>query len=100
MQIYDSADVTGDGAAHTLASALGFSSSAPARAKWFQITTVANTSGVTARVGSANIGAARGIPVAGGQFAPPISQEVDFYDLQHIYYFLGAGDTASVAYAL
>ncbi len=101
MQIYDGVDVTGDGAIHTLASALGFTAAQTARAKMILVQAV-SVGSTAARVGSASISTSRGQPInsAGAQFAPPVAQDVDFYDLQKIYYLAANGDTLAISYAL
>ncbi len=101
MQIYDAADVTGDGSRHTLASVFGFAAGATARAKFILVQAV-SVSSTSARVGSASISTTRGQPVnnGGAQFEPPIAQGVDFYDLQNIYYLAANGDTLAISYGI
>jgi len=95
MQIITPADITGDGAVHTLASIPG----APKKCKWFQFTglTIGSTPG---RLGDANISTSRGItiPSGGGQVVYPIAIAMEFYDLTEIYYLLQSSDTAQAAF--
>jgi hypothetical protein len=97
MQLYTPADVTGDGAAHTLASIPG----APQLCKWFQVTGI-NIGAQSLRIGDAGVSATRGTPVGpgGAQFSPPVSfVAMEFYDLNAIYFLLATGDTMSLTCA-
>lgn len=93
MQLYDAADVTGDGAIHTISSALG----GLKYAKWFQVQAV-SVGAVAVRVGSASITATRGAVVGpgGSQFAPTVAEMTNFYDLTKIYYLAQVGDQVSI----
>ncbi len=94
MQIYDAADVAGDGAIHTISSALGNLK----YAKWFQVQAV-SVGAVAARVGSSNISATRGaVCAAGGSlFYPTVAEMTNYYDLTKIYYLVQSGDTVSIS---
>ncbi len=100
MIITDAVDYTGTGVAVTLASVLGLSAATSAMAKWFQISVVTQTTSTFARVGSSSITTGRGIPILGGQFVPPISEQTTSYDLRNIYILVQATDIVSVAYAI
>ncbi len=94
MQIYDAADIAGDGAIHTISSALGNLKNA----KWVQVQAV-SIGAVAARVGSASITATHGAIVGpgGAQFFPAIAEMTNFYDLTKIYYLVQSGDTVSIS---
>lgn len=83
------AQITGDGATHTLASAIGTIT----KCKWFQIL---NSGGGTLNVGGAETDATHGYPVAAtsANFQPPIALAMDFYDLTAIKYWLTTAETA------
>ncbi len=90
------ADITGDGAIHSLADILGIK-----QCKWFQVSavTVASTA---ARVGDANIAlSTQGFPIGsgGGVFAPPIAVGTTGYDLEQWYVIAASNDKLSVACA-
>ena len=93
MKVYTPADVTGDGAAHTLASLFGITA-----AKWVNGVAVSVAS-TAARVGDVNVSASRGIPIpaGGGQLVPPIAEISSFYDLNLLYYLVQVGDTVSLS---
>lgn len=98
MQIYDAADATGDGSAHTLASFFtGFKT-----AKWFQITAVAVADDTKPiRVGGSAVGGTRGVAVyAKGNFQTPTVADLgSLYDLESIYVRAETNDKFSVAVA-
>jgi hypothetical protein len=79
--------ITGDGATHTLASAVGIN-----KCKWFQIL---NESGGTVNIGGPETSVGNGYPVAvqSGQFQPPIAIAMEEYDLAAIYYYISNLDT-------
>ncbi len=101
MQLLTPADITGDGAAHTLASVTGLNCT---KCKWFQFTGISIADSATpGRLGDANVSLTdRGItiPAGGGQFSPPIALMSDLYDLEKIYYILAVDDTAQLAVAV
>lgn len=90
-------DYVGTGHQVTLASILGVT-----KCKWFQVTgtSIASTAG---RVGDSTIEAdGGGFPIitSGGQFAPPIASQFEFYDLEQWYIILVTADTARIGCAL
>ena len=103
MQLITPTDITGDGAAHTLASVAGIDA-----CKWFQFTGISIAdSSVPGRLGDSNVAldvvspvtTGRGItiPAGGGQSCPPIALMSDRYDLTKIYFILAVGDVAQFA---
>lgn len=100
MQPYTPQDLTGDGAAHTLASLLGIN-----RCRWFQVSGI-TSAGVATRVGGSNVAlgtsspavSGSGFPITGGgsQFAPPVSLNNEVYDLEQWYIIIPSGDKVSV----
>ena len=96
MQPITVADVTGDGARHTLASALGVT-----QCKWFQVSAVSVAS-TPARVGDADVSSSEGFPIGsgGGVFAPPIALAMDLYDLTKWYYIAANSDTLAIGCAI
>ncbi len=85
------ANITGDGATHTIASIAGLPVS---KCKWFQIL---NGTGGTLNIGGPETDATHGYPILGAtaaNFQPPIAFTMDLYDLAAINYYLGMGDTA------
>ncbi len=92
-----SADVTGDGAAHTLASVLGVT-----QCKWFQVSAVTIAS-TAARVGDADVAlTSEGFPIGGGGgvFAPPIALPMSFYDLTQWYFIAANNDKLAIGCAV
>lgn len=90
---FKSFNLTGDGAAHTLASAAGIT-----KCKWFQLYCGSGTM----TVGGSDTDGTHGLPVVatGAQFAPPFAQSMEFYNLDEIYYFLSNTDTGVLLCAL
>lgn len=89
-----SVKVTGDGAVHTFASALGVTKS-----KWVQAS-LATTNVSPVFVGGAEVSTTPGVtgfPLTSayipGQFFPAISEISNFYQLDLSYYWAAAGDT-------
>jgi len=95
MQITSVVDFTGDGTAHPLSDYAGI-----VAATWFQLTYV--TGSGTARIGDKNITSTRGIPIAAGnaQFAPPVAQAYNPYELEKIYVLVTTGDKVSLGFAI
>ena len=94
MKVYSLPDVTlATGAAQAVSA-----TSQPC--KWYQINGV--TVGTTGRCGDANVGAARGAPIKsdGGQFAPPVAELENPYDLKDVYIIGTAADVYSVIYGV
>lgn len=89
-------NITGDGAAHTLAALTG---GAILKCKWFQL----RCNSGTMTVGGSNTDGTHGMPVdagGGSQFSPPFSQSQEFYNLENIYAFLSNADTGVLLCAL
>lgn len=87
-------DVTGTGTTVALASV-------PYGARWVQVNQISNISGVTARIGDANTGANRGLPIyaQGGQFLPASPEtHGNNYVLTGLYVYVGSGDVIAIAY--
>lgn len=99
MQIYSAADYTaGSTGVVSLATILGVTSQL---CKWFQITTLA-TNAAAVRIGDANVGVARGIPIlpTGASFAPPVAEPSARYELCGMSLYMVSGDKVSVAWAV
>ncbi len=86
------ANITGDGDAHTLASVAGLTVN---QCKWFQLL---NSGGGTLNVGGPETDATHGYPVpaTGANFQPPMAQSMEFYDLAAITYWLTNAETAVI----
>jgi hypothetical protein len=93
MNLYTLPDITATGSAQALSA-----TSQPC--KWFQVTGVSVAS--TIRIGGPNVSASRGAIIygAGSQFAPPVAQFTETYDLMNVYILGTASDTVSVLYAV
>ncbi len=77
-------NVTGTGATLAIAdAALGV----PKMCKWFQFL---NVDGAVLTIGGSDVDATHGYPITatGANFQPPMSQSMEFYDLEATYFFL------------
>lgn len=82
------ADIAGDNAVHQIALSQ--------QARWIQFTV---TGTGTVRVGDSNVGASRGIPVAGGSsWTSPTLERFARYQVNEFYAYVPSGATLSVAY--
>ncbi len=66
---------------------------------WFQASVI-TASAADLRIGDNLISATRGAPMPGGQFAPPISEIANMYDLANEYVVGTIGDTVAVIYGI
>ena len=68
--------------------------------KWYQVQGL--TVGSLGRVGDSSVGAARGalIRADGGNFAPPVADAVNPYDLKDVYVAGSASDVYSIIYGV
>jgi hypothetical protein len=92
LLVKDLADITGDGAVHPL--------SATAIRALYIIIQCPSTNSAVVRIGSANIGSARGLQCGLGGVVNlyPAVNGLPQYDLSKVYYLAGSGDKISVLY--
>lgn len=91
------ADITGDAAAHKVASS--------GTARWVQFIAASGNAAVV-RVGDSNVSTTRGLPIAAGagQMFPMLngdqrsSVNQQYYDLSTIYYVAAIGDKVSIVW--
>lgn len=92
--------ITGDGAVHTFASALGLSR---IEVKWLQGTTQASGNASSILIGGNEVSSTVGFPLPpgyAGMFFPQISETSTRYDLTQQYYWAAAGDKLNCLYAV
>jgi hypothetical protein len=100
MQVITYDDITGTGVKAQLITLLKVGGVAVSQSswisKWYQAVMLTATG--TSRIGNSTISSTNGIPIGApnnGQFAPPIAQAADFYDLSEVYVLIKSGDVMS-----
>jgi hypothetical protein len=92
--------ITGDGAVHSFAAALGLSR---IEVKWMQGTTPLTGNASNVLIGGNEVTSTVGFPLPpayAGMFFPPIAETSTRYDLTQQYYWAAAGDKLNVLYAV